>query len=223
MTLTAIFLLALTFEGCVSDWTWVNDYDKRFRFECPNGQYLTGIQSPFSDYHHDRKFNLRCSPNSSLLHSSCAWTGYVNEMDKPLVFQCPRGGIIDGIESYHDNYFEDRKFRFKCCDVPLMCVYNCKYTGWLNGFGGYFSYLVPANQFIRGVVSFHNNTSDDRKFDFEICSLSYDCSHHLTKAPTTTTSTTTTTTTENPHLFPIVTEEQQNPLHIIGRRQQIKT
>ncbi|XP_048781225.2 millepora cytotoxin-1-like isoform X2 [Ostrea edulis] len=179
MTLTAIFLLALTFEGCVSDWTWVNDYDKRFRFECPNGQYLTGIQSPFSDYHHDRKFNLRCSPNSSLLHSSCAWT--------------------------------------------VMCVYNCKYTGWLNGFGGYFSYLVPANQFIRGVVSFHNNTSDDRKFDFEICSLSYDCSHHLTKAPTTTTSTTTTTTTENPHLFPIVTEEQQNPLHIIGRRQQIKT
>lgn len=73
----AIFLLALTFEGCVSDWTWVNDYDKRFRFECPNGQYLTGVQSPFSDYHHDRKFNLRCSPNSSLLHSSCAWTGTI--------------------------------------------------------------------------------------------------------------------------------------------------
>lgn len=58
---------------------------------------------------------MKMLPNKSFSYFDA---GYVNEMDKPLVFQCPRGGIIDGIESYHDNYFEDRKFRFRCCDVP---------------------------------------------------------------------------------------------------------
>ncbi|XP_055995942.1 millepora cytotoxin-1-like isoform X3 [Ostrea edulis] len=128
-TVTAIiFPLVLLLEGCISYWSWVNDYDQTFHFQCPKDQYLTGLESVFSKSHNDRKFNLRCTPSSSLLHSSCAWTDYVNVMDEPLVFQCPAGGIVNGIGSSHDDAYEDRKFEFRCCNISrtggliLRCV-----------------------------------------------------------------------------------------------------
>lgn len=43
---------------------------------------------------------------------------YVNDFDKPVVFQCPNGGVMDGVHSYHDNGAEDRRFRFYCCEKP---------------------------------------------------------------------------------------------------------
>ncbi|XP_048730490.2 hemagglutinin/amebocyte aggregation factor-like isoform X2 [Ostrea edulis] len=211
--LAIIFPLVLLLEGCISYWSWVNDYDQTFHFQCPKDQYLTGLESVFSKSHNDRKFNLRCTPSSSLLHSSCAWTDYVNVMDEPLVFQCPAGGIVNGIGSSHDDAYEDRKFEFRCCNISLTCVYNCKYTGWLNGLEGHLNYVVPPNQFIRGIVSFHNNAHEDRRFDLEVCSLSYDCRHSLTTPPSTTTST---TTTGKHHLFPIVTGNAPNPVPILG-------
>lgn len=43
---------------------------------------------------------------------------YVNDFDQPLVFQCPHGGVLDGVSSYHDNHREDRRFKFYCCEKP---------------------------------------------------------------------------------------------------------
>lgn len=42
---------------------------------------------------------------------------YVNAMDSPIVFQCG-SGVIHGIESYHQDTYEDRRFKFKCCNLP---------------------------------------------------------------------------------------------------------
>lgn len=44
-------------------------------------------------------------------------TDYVNAMDSPIVFQCG-SGVIHGIESYHQDTYEDRRFKFKCCNLP---------------------------------------------------------------------------------------------------------
>lgn len=43
---------------------------------------------------------------------------YVNDFDQPVVFQCPNGGVMDGVHSYHYNGAEDRRFRFYCCEKP---------------------------------------------------------------------------------------------------------
>ena len=43
---------------------------------------------------------------------------YVNDFDAPVAFQCPNGGALDGVGSYHDNGPEDRRFRFYCCEKP---------------------------------------------------------------------------------------------------------
>ena len=42
---------------------------------------------------------------------------YVNDWDEVIAFQCPQNGYITGIDSYHDNGHEDRRFKFRCCEL----------------------------------------------------------------------------------------------------------
>ena len=42
---------------------------------------------------------------------------YVNEWDQPVTYQCPNDGFITGIDSVHDNRYEDRRFKYQCCEV----------------------------------------------------------------------------------------------------------
>nr|XP_022307992.1 dermatopontin-like [Crassostrea virginica] len=173
-----IFLLSFIHFGAFKPY-WDNTYDGHFRFECPSGRYLTGVESIFSAYYHDRIFKFRCDfeldPSTQV--SSCYWTDYVTGMDQPIVFQCG-SGIMHGIESYHEDFYEDRKFKFQCCNLPYTCENNCHYSGWVNNFTEYFNYNTSRAHFIRGIVSFHDNVPEDRKFDFEVCSVTSNCNEH---------------------------------------------
>ena len=44
-------------------------------------------------------------------------TEYVNDWDEVIAFQCSHNGYITGIDSYHDNHVEDRRFKFRCCET----------------------------------------------------------------------------------------------------------
>lgn len=44
-------------------------------------------------------------------------TEYVNDWDEVLVFQCQHNSYISGIDSYHNNHAEDRRFKFYCCET----------------------------------------------------------------------------------------------------------
>lgn len=46
------------------------------------------------------------------------FTAYANEFKEAMVFQCTGEGFITGVESYHDNRYEDRRFKFQCCQSP---------------------------------------------------------------------------------------------------------
>ena len=46
----------------------------------------------------------------------------VNDFDQLLEFQCPNEGFITGINSFHNNDKEDRRFKFKCCGAPGKLV-----------------------------------------------------------------------------------------------------
>ncbi|XP_011438693.3 hemagglutinin/amebocyte aggregation factor [Magallana gigas] len=175
-----VFLLLMPLSrGGAPESNWANEFDGHFQFVCPVGSYLTNVESFFNSYYNDRKFSFQCNArlDSPVEVSSCFWTDYVNAMDSPIVFQCG-SGVIHGIESYHQDTYEDRRFKFKCCNLPLTCETNCHYTGWVNDLQGPFTYIAPDNYFIRGVVSFHDNKAEDRKFDFEVCALPTACDYH---------------------------------------------
>ena len=41
-----------------------------------------------------------------------------NALDKPVEFECPKNGYINGMISEHDNGAEDRRWKFYCCNIP---------------------------------------------------------------------------------------------------------
>ena len=42
-------------------------------------------------------------------------SGYVNNFDQLVEYQCPNEGIPTGVDSVHSNRNEDRRFKFRCC------------------------------------------------------------------------------------------------------------
>lgn len=148
--------------------SWVNDYDKPFTFTCPSHQSINRVVSHHDNGAEDRKFDFQCTKYTEGTES-CFWSEYANNFDQPVAFQCPNGGVMDGVSSYHDNGAEDRRFRFYCCEKPGMCLYNCFYSGWVNSYDGYFDYAVPPGHVMRGWTSIHDNGAEDRIFNFEVC------------------------------------------------------
>ncbi|XP_065933600.1 dermatopontin isoform X1 [Magallana gigas] len=155
--------------------SWVNDYDKPFTFTCPSHQSINRVVSHHDNGPEDRKFDFQCTKYTEGTES-CFWSEYANNFDQPVAYQCPNGGVMDGVGSYHDNGSEDRRFRFYCCEKPGMCLYNCFYSGWVNSYDGDLDYTVPAGHVMRGMISIHDNGSEDRIFDFEVC-LMQQCSN----------------------------------------------
>lgn len=47
-------------------------------------------------------------------HVTCVVTGWVNDMDHGVGIDCGEG-YLAGTTSYHDDHYEDRRFRYKCC------------------------------------------------------------------------------------------------------------
>ncbi|XP_062603178.1 hemagglutinin/amebocyte aggregation factor-like [Saccostrea cucullata] len=147
---------------------WVNEYDKPFNFTCPQHQSIHQIVSHHDNGREDRVFDFQCTSYTKE-SENCFWTDYVNDFDQPLVFQCPRGGVLDGVSSYHDNHREDRRFRFYCCEKPGVCLYNCMYSGWVNSYDGNLNYTAPIGYVMRGWTSIHDSGREDRIFDFDVC------------------------------------------------------
>ena len=107
MSLLVVFLL-----GClciVSGQEWANDYDGYLYYECPTNQSINHIISIHDNGHEDRIWAFECAPSTFSLET-CSWSGYVNDYDEVLVYECSSGaGLIAGMESEHDNGSEDRR------------------------------------------------------------------------------------------------------------------
>ena len=105
-------LLVLLLLGCVAgarSQEWANDYDGYLYFECPTNQSVSHIISIHDNGHEDRIWAFECAPSTYSLET-CSWSGYVNDYDEVLVYECSSGaGLIAGMESEHDNGSEDRR------------------------------------------------------------------------------------------------------------------
>ena len=105
--------LLVTFLLCclagVRGQDWANDYDGYLYYECPTNQSVTHVISIHDNGPEDRIWAFECSPSQFSLET-CSWSGYVNNYDELLVYQCSSGaGVIAGMESVHDDSSEDRR------------------------------------------------------------------------------------------------------------------
>ena len=104
----SVLFLLFVITSCYGQ-DWVNDYDGYLYFECPEGQSVSHISSVHDNKHEDRMWAYECSPLTAG-YDNCAWSGYVNNFDEILLFECASGaGVVAGMESEHDNGHEDRR------------------------------------------------------------------------------------------------------------------
>ena len=98
-----------------------SNVDMELTFDCQyhagiNDGYISGIESAFLSYYGDRMFKFSCQ-QGPIDKSQCQWKGYVNALGKDMTFNCPEGSVVTGVHSKHNDWWEDREWKFKCCQV----------------------------------------------------------------------------------------------------------
>ncbi|VDI31802.1 Hypothetical predicted protein [Mytilus galloprovincialis] len=99
-------------------WTpsFVNDWDEYFNFECSHNGFITGIRSIHDNRKEDRRFMFKCCGISGKEVRQCENT-MKNNFDKPNTVRVPEGSVVKGVSSRHSNYFEDREYSWKICNL----------------------------------------------------------------------------------------------------------
>ncbi|KAL8561477.1 hypothetical protein ACOMHN_011159 [Nucella lapillus] len=142
--LRLVFILCYCYATVGKVHAWVNHYDQPVHFQCPDDQFLSHVSSMHDNQREDR-------------------------LDRPVTFKCPKKGFITGMASLHNNRAEDRQFQFRCCEAEGTVVTSCYFTGWANDWDGRMDFTVPDDKILRGMISYHDNRREDRRFQFEIC------------------------------------------------------
>ncbi|XP_072123802.1 hemagglutinin/amebocyte aggregation factor-like [Mobula birostris] len=168
-TLGLLLLLVIAgIHGEPSENRWVNDFDGELSFTCPTFETINTIISQHNNHHEDRQWDFLCRTSFSQ-QPFCTWSNYVNNFDEEFTFTCPFNSIISGVQSYHQNHEEDRRWRFYCCHAENVCLQNCVWTNYVNIFDGYFSWQVPDSSYLVSVSSYHDNHYEDRRWKYQYC------------------------------------------------------
>ncbi|GFO09206.1 hemagglutinin/amebocyte aggregation factor [Plakobranchus ocellatus] len=170
-TLVALSVaLAIAFYSSGTNGQFINGYDQPFLHACNGNQVLKSVYSVHSNGAEDRRWRFTCAaaPNGAS-PSNCYWTDYVNTWDQPISFMCNSDYVISGLQSYHSNGAEDRRFKFKCCKHEGYKAYSCSITSYLNSWDRVLNYNVPNGRVIVGTASEHSNGAEDRRYKFISC------------------------------------------------------
>ncbi|XP_040201655.1 hemagglutinin/amebocyte aggregation factor-like [Rana temporaria] len=170
MMVVLALLLSVTVAMAAPQERWVNDYDQPLNFQCADRQSISIVISQHDNRHEDRVWDFACQNTFST--ASCSWTGYVNDFDQEFSFICPFGSVISGMQSYHDNKREDRRWSFLCCQGENQVTRNCKWSDYANNFDAYLRWDAPFNTFLTGAHSYHDNSKEDRRWKYHYCEKS---------------------------------------------------
>ncbi|KAK6195072.1 hypothetical protein SNE40_000577 [Patella caerulea] len=96
--------------------------------------------------------------------------GWANSFDGYLNFQCPTGQQIVTLSSYHNDYYEDRRWNYLCeTYAPLG---SCTWHNKVNSYDQTMNFKCPGNGAICGFRATHNNYYEDRIYDVKCCTMS---------------------------------------------------
>ena len=134
-----------------------NRYDGHLSASCYGSSGMYRISSVYSRKHKDRVWNWECRHIGGGFPNCHKAYNYVNDFDQPMFFMCGKDQYIGGVESYHSNKREDRRWKFTCCSIPSHSTKSCRLTGFVNHFQANFNFVAGANEVITGVFSYHHN------------------------------------------------------------------
>ena len=146
-----------TLIGETADIQWNNYWDGYLRVDCGISQGIRRVRSVHDNSREDRLWLWECHTIAESPWDHCYWTGYVNWFDQPFYSQCAANYVLNGIISYHDNGYEDRRWRFYCCHAPRYTTKNCFVTGYINTWDGWMDYGVGYPYVFTGAFSYHDN------------------------------------------------------------------
>ena len=143
--------------------TWTS-YDAKWEFTCNSNEAIIGIQSQHSDDREDRKWKFTCGKLPAPLFglADCGWTGYVNNYDYDMTFECPNNGVITGL------VFSERSRTPNLGILHLMKRFNVRIQ--------FLSNIFPSNSpchfsHCSGIWSKHDNHHEDRIWKFNCCQV----------------------------------------------------
>ncbi|XP_068675362.1 hemagglutinin/amebocyte aggregation factor-like [Montipora foliosa] len=92
----------------------VNAYDEALYYTCPHNGFITGVHSHHSNQREDRRFQFRCCHKHNYQRYDCRWT-FRTYYDETIDYSTYHGYYLAGVRSYHNNYYEDRRWKFLSC------------------------------------------------------------------------------------------------------------
>lgn len=135
-------------------------------YESNTFSMIAGVTSHHNNKAEDRRFRflttsvagLKCLPTQG-------WTDYQNFFDEEVQFTCPDHHALMGFSSAHSNEKEDRRYRFRCCDVTDsgFRIAEKRYTS-PNEFDAEQNQVCSHNEVAVGMTSYHDNDKEDRRF-----------------------------------------------------------
>ena len=150
LLLTASFYAANACDGGDNNW------DGPLLEDCGDGKAFYHVESYHSNHYEDRCWSFKCRSVGADT-TGCFWSDYVNKFDGTLDFDCPTNYVMNRVSSYHDSYYEDRRWKFNCCKVPGYVTASCSETGYKNNYDGRLSYTAAAGYVFTGMYSVHSN------------------------------------------------------------------
>ncbi|XP_075712005.1 hemagglutinin/amebocyte aggregation factor-like [Rhinoderma darwinii] len=94
---------------------YINNFDEEFTYVCPFGTVLSGMASYHQNIEEDRRWRYLCCQGETTVQQNCRWSGYVNDFDNYLRWDAPSNYHLVGVQSYHDNSREDRRWNYYSC------------------------------------------------------------------------------------------------------------
>ena len=141
-----------------------NDWDGSFYVMCNTrqGEVLYRVQSVYSNSKGDRRWMWQCKQIVSGATLDCewsAWSKYGKQVNS--YSQCKDAGlegynVLSGVRSVHSNQ-KDRKWSFYCCKSTRFCPRQCRWSNYINNWGGYMHYIAPNMRIFTEVKSDYNH------------------------------------------------------------------
>jgi len=146
---------------------YVNQFDLKLVFSLAQPRMITGIHSEHNNWYNDRRFGFYTKVAKGFKCRSQSYNGFVNKYDEKFRFECPPNELIDGIISNHENYYNDRRFNFRCCRLDNhVTAKEDDFTDWQNKLDGPLNFQCGDSRALKGVYSEHDNYTNDRRFSF---------------------------------------------------------
>ncbi|XP_070569333.1 hemagglutinin/amebocyte aggregation factor-like [Ptychodera flava] len=153
----------------VNDLTWVNDWEEAVYFTCQPNEVIHRIASVHWNSKEDRLWGFECAAAPSNF-TQCVWSGYANNYDSILNFQCFSNAVIAGVHSVFDKSHDDRQWQYLCCELSgNLAMTTCIQTPYVNEYDEDLDYKMPDQYYWRGVHSTHSNNKEDRIWLFNSC------------------------------------------------------